>query len=108
MKHLFFKRKYIKSLENEIEKLKDELEFFKASEDEYKKEAESLKDTLTAIENGDCAPGAYCEHCDFGGKVEHRLLWSTQYDYVCLKNVACKQFDKRVAPAPVEGADKND
>ena len=58
MKHLFFKRKYIKSLENEIEKLKDELEFFKASEDEYKKEAESLKDTLPAIENGDCAPGA--------------------------------------------------
>lgn len=97
-----------KELKAKIVKLEDELEFYKTSENEYKKEVEDLKAELEDIKNGDCSPGAYCEHCEYGGKVEHRHLWSTSYDYVCLKDVACKQFDKRVAPAPQEGADKHD
>lgn len=105
MKKLFVTKK---DLEAEIEKLKDKLEFFEASEKEYKEEAESLRASLEAIKNGDCEPDAYCEHCAYGGKVEHRHLWSTSVDYVCLKNVACKQFEQKGDPNPQEGADNHD
>lgn len=86
-----------KQLENEIFRLQDKLDHLVNIKKKYEEENENLKADLEDIRNGNCAPGAYCEHCQYGGKVEHQHLWSTSYDYVCLKDVACKQFDKRVA-----------
>lgn len=101
MKYKIVKKSYINSL-------KEQVQFFKASEEEYKLEAENLRDTLRTIKEGDCAPGAHCEHCAYGGKIELHRLWGHDHDYVCLKAVPCKQFEGRVPPIPQEGADNHD
>ena len=108
MKYRIVKKSYLNSLMDQVDKLKDELAFYKASEEEYKLESENLRKTLSSIKNGDCAPGAYCEHCAYGGKVELRRYWGHDYDYVCLKEVPCKQFGEKGAPIPQEGANSHD
>ena len=102
MKYRIVKKSYLNSLMDQVKKLEDELEFYKGSEEEHKLENENLRDTLRRIKEGDCAPGAHCEHCDYGGKIELRHLWHNNYDYVCLKEVPCKQFVKKGDPMPQE------